>query len=153
MFCHLSGLFWLFSRSIPKRNTTRLQEREESSFTDSAADNSFSGPAAFLIAFHNSSCKYFSYTILHMCTIGAMCLSHVPGKKQILSQTSLASLESLTMPLVQKIVISGDIRCNDCRNRIASAISRMDEAAMESVVVNVLEKNVTVTMTRTMYPP
>ncbi|KAK9276607.1 hypothetical protein L1049_006142 [Liquidambar formosana] len=67
-------------------------------------------------------------------------------KKQpslLVSKTSLASVESLAMPLVQEVVLSADFRCADCQKRVADVISRMNE--MESVVVNVLEKKVSLT--------
>ncbi|XP_042965907.1 uncharacterized protein LOC122299589 isoform X2 [Carya illinoinensis] len=55
-----------------------------------------------------------------------------------LSATSLASVESLSMPLVQEVVLSADIRCAECQRRVADVMSRMNE----SVVVNLLEKKV-----------
>ncbi|KAI3433236.1 uncharacterized protein J3R85_007134 [Psidium guajava] len=57
------------------------------------------------------------------------------------TETSLASIESLTMPLMQEVVLSADIRCAECQKRVADVMSRMTET--ESVVVNVLEKKVT----------
>ncbi|KAL9274824.1 hypothetical protein AKJ16_DCAP12073 [Drosera capensis] len=81
---------------------------------------------------------------------GAMGLSVARRKRRfkadeptLLPRATLASLESLTMPIVQEIVISADIRCKDCQNRIAAVLSRMTET--ESVVVNVLERHATVT--------
>ncbi|XP_038711276.1 uncharacterized protein LOC120005598 isoform X3 [Tripterygium wilfordii] len=56
---------------------------------------------------------------------------------------SLAAVESLSMPLVQEVVLSADIRCARCQSRVAEIMSRMKE--MDSVSVNVLEKKVTVT--------
>ncbi|GAB2228579.1 hypothetical protein Droror1_Dr00022699 [Drosera rotundifolia] len=46
-------------------------------------------------------------------------------KPTLLPRATLASLESLTMPIVQEVVISADIRCKDCQNRIAAVLSRM----------------------------
>ncbi|KAL5553463.1 hypothetical protein UlMin_040864 [Ulmus minor] len=77
---------------------------------------------------------------------------HLPKKKLpvigirksdslFLQGTSLASVESLTLPIVQEIVLSADIGCSDCQKRIAEIMSRMTE----SVVVSVLEKKVTLT--------
>ncbi|XP_030970312.1 uncharacterized protein LOC126690110 isoform X2 [Quercus robur] len=63
------------------------------------------------------------------------------SKSLLLSGTSLASVESLSMPLVQEVVISADIRCSECQKRVADMMSRMNE----SVVVNLLEKKVTLT--------
>ncbi|KAI4381434.1 hypothetical protein MLD38_007504 [Melastoma candidum] len=57
-----------------------------------------------------------------------------------LSTTSLASIESLTMPPVQEVVLSADIRCAECQKRITDFMSRMN--GTESVVVNVTEKKV-----------
>uniref|UniRef100_A0A803KV31 HMA domain-containing protein n=1 Tax=Chenopodium quinoa TaxID=63459 RepID=A0A803KV31_CHEQI len=58
-------------------------------------------------------------------------------------QTSLGFMESLTMPDVQEVVISADVRCSDCQKRILDMISRFDET--ESVVVNLSEKKVAIT--------
>ncbi|XP_065626836.1 uncharacterized protein LOC136066437 isoform X4 [Quercus suber] len=55
------------------------------------------------------------------------------SKSLLLSGTSLAS--------VQEVVISADIRCSECQKRVADMMSRMNE----SVVVNLLEKKVTLT--------
>ncbi|XVE91410.1 hypothetical protein REPUB_Repub01dG0007100 [Reevesia pubescens] len=52
--------------------------------------------------------------------------------------TSLASVESLSMPLVHEVVLSADIRCAECQKRIADIMSRMNET--DSVLVNLLEK-------------
>ncbi|KAJ0037846.1 hypothetical protein Pint_23289 [Pistacia integerrima] len=57
--------------------------------------------------------------------------------------TSLASLESLSMPLVQEVVFSADIKCEECQKRVADIMSRLK--ATESVLINVLEKKVTLT--------
>ncbi|XP_021649029.2 uncharacterized protein LOC110641554 [Hevea brasiliensis] len=62
-------------------------------------------------------------------------------KNMLLPGTSLASVESLSVPLVQEVVLSADIRCAECQMRIAEIMSRMAET--ESVSVNVLEKKVT----------
>ncbi|XP_024027918.1 uncharacterized protein LOC21393331 isoform X2 [Morus notabilis] len=59
----------------------------------------------------------------------------------LLHGTSLASVECLSLPLVQEIVLSADIRCSECQKRIAEIMSRMSE----SVVVNVLDKKVALT--------
>ncbi|GMH27514.1 hypothetical protein Nepgr_029357 [Nepenthes gracilis] len=60
-------------------------------------------------------------------------------------QTSLAFIESLTMPLVQKVVISADVSCKECQKKVNDLISRMTET--ESVEVDVMEKKVTVICT------
>ncbi|XVF03418.1 hypothetical protein REPUB_Repub04eG0259600 [Reevesia pubescens] len=59
-------------------------------------------------------------------------------KSLLLPGTSLASVESLSMPLVHEVVLSADIRCAECQRRIADIMSRMNET--DSVLVNVLEK-------------
>ncbi|CAN0870659.1 hypothetical protein LINGRAHAP2_LOCUS9595 [Linum grandiflorum] len=38
---------------------------------------------------------------------------------------SLAFIESLSMPLVQEVVISADVQCAECQKRVADVISRM----------------------------
>ncbi|CAK7326551.1 unnamed protein product [Dovyalis caffra] len=60
------------------------------------------------------------------------------SKNTLYSGTSLASIESLTVPLFQEVVLSADIRCADCQKRVAAIMSRMNET--ESVSINVLEK-------------
>uniref|UniRef100_A0A7N0T5Y9 HMA domain-containing protein n=1 Tax=Kalanchoe fedtschenkoi TaxID=63787 RepID=A0A7N0T5Y9_KALFE len=60
-----------------------------------------------------------------------------------LQKTSLASLECLDMPLVHQVVLSADFQCPKCQARIDDMVSRMNE--IESVVVNVLDKTVTLT--------
>ncbi|KAL5759176.1 hypothetical protein ACOSP7_017700 [Xanthoceras sorbifolium] len=66
-----------------------------------------------------------------------------PRKQPLISATSLASVESLSMPLVQEVVLSADISCAECQKRVAQIMSRLNET--ESVLVNVLEKKVTLT--------
>nr|AFK37955.1 unknown [Medicago truncatula] len=61
-----------------------------------------------------------------------------------LSGTSLASLESLSLPLVQEVVLSADMQCETCQKRVADIITKMN-AETESIVVNVLEKKVILT--------
>ncbi|CAN1137836.1 hypothetical protein LINPERPRIM_LOCUS23116 [Linum perenne] len=58
---------------------------------------------------------------------------------------SLAVIESLSMPLMQEVVISADVQCAECQKRVADVISRM--SGTESVTVNLLEKQVTLTCT------
>ncbi|KAA8532720.1 hypothetical protein F0562_032753 [Nyssa sinensis] len=65
-------------------------------------------------------------------------------KNRLLPRTSLASMESLTMPLVQEVVLYADFQCAECQKRVADIISRMN-GGTESVVVDVLEKKVTLT--------
>ncbi|KAG8475679.1 hypothetical protein CXB51_032400 [Gossypium anomalum] len=86
----------------------------------------------------------------------------------LLPGSSLASVESLSMPLVHEAVYSADIRCAECQMRIADIISRMNgniggdkgtasgrlavrvfwevlHEYTDSVLVNVLENKVTLT--------
>ncbi|KAK6931487.1 hypothetical protein RJ641_003280 [Dillenia turbinata] len=60
-----------------------------------------------------------------------------------LPRTSLAAFESLTVPLVQEVVLAADFQCAECQKRVADIMSKM--GGTESVVVNVLEKTVTLT--------
>ncbi|MBA0815881.1 hypothetical protein Gohar_000608 [Gossypium harknessii] len=64
-------------------------------------------------------------------------------KSLLLPGSALASVESLSMPLVHQVVLSADIQCAECQRRIAHIMSRMKET--DSVLVNVLEKKVTLT--------
>ncbi|CAO2828397.1 unnamed protein product [Amaranthus hypochondriacus] len=66
-------------------------------------------------------------------------------------QYSLAFMESLTMPQVQEVVLSADVRCMECQKRISDMISRLNET--ESVVVNLLEKKVVITCKGLLKPP
>ncbi|KAG2322217.1 hypothetical protein Bca52824_015430 [Brassica carinata] len=67
------------------------------------------------------------------------------SKLSITSESSLASVASLSMPLIQEIVLSADIRCSDCQEKIADIMSSMIETY--SILVSVLEKKVTLTCT------
>ncbi|XP_057961346.1 uncharacterized protein LOC131153209 [Malania oleifera] len=64
-------------------------------------------------------------------------------KSLLLPQTSLACVESLSMPLVQEVVLSADFQCAECRKRISDIMSKMAE--MESIEVSVVGKKVTLT--------
>ncbi|PNX65375.1 hypothetical protein L195_g054504, partial [Trifolium pratense] len=44
-----------------------------------------------------------------------------------LSGTSLASLESLSLPLVQEVVLSADMQCESCQKRVSDIITKMNE--------------------------
>ncbi|XP_050238492.1 uncharacterized protein LOC126687981 isoform X2 [Mercurialis annua] len=50
--------------------------------------------------------------------------------------------DSSTLSQVKEEVLAADLRCTTCQNRLAHAISTID---VESVVVHVVEKKVTVT--------
>ncbi|KAL9246177.1 hypothetical protein vseg_019745 [Gypsophila vaccaria] len=56
---------------------------------------------------------------------------------------SLAVMESLTLPLVQEVVLSADLRCVECQKRINDVISRINET--ESIMVSLSEKKVAIT--------
>ncbi|XP_014520482.1 uncharacterized protein LOC106777411 isoform X1 [Vigna radiata var. radiata] len=60
------------------------------------------------------------------------------------SRTSLASMESLSMPQVQEVVLSADMQCEKCQRKVTDIITKMN-AETESVLINVLEKKVTLT--------
>ncbi|XP_028221202.1 uncharacterized protein LOC114402736 isoform X2 [Glycine soja] len=59
------------------------------------------------------------------------------------TRTTLASMESLSLPVVQQVVLSADMQCEKCQKRVADILTKMNET--ESVVVNVLEKKVVLT--------
>ncbi|CAJ1977556.1 unnamed protein product [Sphenostylis stenocarpa] len=61
-----------------------------------------------------------------------------------LTRTTLASMESLSLPVVQEVVLSADMQCEKCQKRVADIITKMN-AGTESVVVNVMEKKVVLT--------
>nr|GMD80453.1 NADH-ubiquinone oxidoreductase [Ipomoea batatas] len=68
-----------------------------------------------------------------------------PNKKPIIiPKVTLASIESLAIPLVQEVVFLADYRCARCQKRVAEVMSKMN-GETESVVVSVLEKKITVT--------
>ncbi|CAH8327166.1 unnamed protein product [Eruca vesicaria subsp. sativa] len=67
------------------------------------------------------------------------------SKLSITSESSLASVASLSMPLIQEIVLSADIKCSDCQEKIADIMWRMIETY--SIMMSVLEKEVTLTCT------
>ncbi|CAI9096233.1 OLC1v1032324C1 [Oldenlandia corymbosa var. corymbosa] len=57
---------------------------------------------------------------------------------------TLASIESLAIPLVQEVVFLADFRCPNCQQRVAEVMSKMN-GETDSVEVSVLDKKVTVT--------
>ncbi|KAL3501699.1 hypothetical protein ACH5RR_036148 [Cinchona calisaya] len=86
-----------------------------------------------------------------------MAVVHVQNKKNFTSvdaknsrgvpiprPTTLASIESLAIPLVQEIVFLADFRCAKCQQRVAEIMAKMN-GETDSVVVSVLEKKVTLT--------
>ncbi|XP_076906340.1 uncharacterized protein LOC143562418 [Bidens hawaiensis] len=61
--------------------------------------------------------------------------------------TTLATIESLTFPLVQEVVLLADFRCKNCQDRVADIVSRLN-GEVESMEFSLMEKRVTLTMTR-----
>ncbi|KAD4983037.1 hypothetical protein E3N88_19708 [Mikania micrantha] len=43
--------------------------------------------------------------------------------------TTLATIESLTIPLVQEVVLLADFRCKSCQDRVAHIVSKLNETA------------------------
>ncbi|KAH1094793.1 hypothetical protein AAZX31_14G148100 [Glycine max] len=43
-----------------------------------------------------------------------------------LTRTTLASMESLSLPVVQEIVLSADMQCEKCQKRVADIITKMN---------------------------
>ncbi|PSR88264.1 Polycystic kidney disease [Actinidia chinensis var. chinensis] len=66
------------------------------------------------------------------------------SNRLLIPRTSLASVESLTMPLIHEVVLLADFQCEECQKRVADIVSRIN-GETESVVVSVLEKEVTLT--------
>ncbi|XP_028768209.1 uncharacterized protein LOC114739248 isoform X2 [Neltuma alba] len=60
-----------------------------------------------------------------------------------ISRATLASMESLSLPIVQEVVVFADMQCKNCQKRVSDIITKMNET--ESLEVNVLEKKVTLT--------
>ncbi|KAI3720009.1 hypothetical protein L6452_20916 [Arctium lappa] len=61
--------------------------------------------------------------------------------------TTLATIESLTFPLVQEVVLLADFRCKNCQDRVADIVSKLNGEA-DSVEISLMEKRVTITLTR-----
>ncbi|KAL1553553.1 hypothetical protein AAHA92_14213 [Salvia divinorum] len=60
------------------------------------------------------------------------------------SETTLAAVESLALPLVQEVVFLADFRCPKCQRRVAEIMAKMN-GETQSVVISVSEKTVTLT--------
>ncbi|EPS58118.1 hypothetical protein M569_16699 [Genlisea aurea] len=52
-------------------------------------------------------------------------------------------MESLSVPMVQEVVVLADLGCNKCKERIAKIITKLDCGETQSVVISVREKMVT----------
>ncbi|KAL8268888.1 hypothetical protein R6Q59_002686 [Mikania micrantha] len=61
--------------------------------------------------------------------------------------TTLATIESLTIPLVQEVVLLADFRCKSCQDRVAHIVSKLNGEA-DSMEINLMEKKVTITLSR-----
>nr|KAJ0218219.1 hypothetical protein LSAT_V11C300124770 [Lactuca sativa] len=71
--------------------------------------------------------------------------------------TTLASIESLTFPLIQEVVLMADFRCKMCQDRVANIVSKFNESTddindrvdgeMESMEIMIKEKKVILTFT------
>ncbi|MCE5166253.1 hypothetical protein HAX54_016445 [Datura stramonium] len=59
-------------------------------------------------------------------------------------RVTLASIESLSVPLVQEVVFLADYRCTKCQQRVAQVMSKMN-GETKSILISVLEKKVTLT--------
>ncbi|KAJ9563700.1 hypothetical protein OSB04_008860 [Centaurea solstitialis] len=59
--------------------------------------------------------------------------------------TTLATIESLTFPIVQEVVFLADFRCKSCQDRVAHIVSRLNGEA-DSVEISLMEKRVTITL-------
>ncbi|KAI3744319.1 hypothetical protein L1987_57398 [Smallanthus sonchifolius] len=59
--------------------------------------------------------------------------------------TTLATIESLTFPLVQEVVLLADFRCKNCQDRVADIVSRLN-GETESMEISLMEKKVTITL-------
>ncbi|KAG9136889.1 hypothetical protein Leryth_020615 [Lithospermum erythrorhizon] len=73
-----------------------------------------------------------------------------PNIGEFRKSTTLASMESLSMPEVHEVVFLADFRCSKCQERVAEVMSKMN-GDMQSVVVSVREKEVTLTCTNSRY--
>ncbi|KAL7607871.1 hypothetical protein Lser_V15G11828 [Lactuca serriola] len=60
--------------------------------------------------------------------------------------TTLASIESLTFPLIQEVVLMADFRCKMCQDRVANIVSKFN-GEMESMEIMIKEKKVILTFT------
>ncbi|XP_038679563.1 heavy metal-associated isoprenylated plant protein 20-like [Tripterygium wilfordii] len=60
--------------------------------------------------------------------------------EQLLPRITRSIVNPLTNSQVHEVVLAADLGCAKCREKVADAISRLDE--MESVVVHVVEKKI-----------
>ncbi|KAJ8539199.1 hypothetical protein K7X08_013451 [Anisodus acutangulus] len=64
--------------------------------------------------------------------------------RMAIPRVTLASIESLSIPLVQEVVFLADYRCTKCQQRVAEVMSKMN-GETKSILISVLEKKVTLT--------
>ncbi|WOG88934.1 hypothetical protein DCAR_0208169 [Daucus carota subsp. sativus] len=65
-------------------------------------------------------------------------------KNGLVPRITLASVESLTLPLVQEVVLLADFGCKGCQEKVATMMSRMNGETV-SIEVSLSEKKVTLT--------
>ncbi|KAK8659241.1 hypothetical protein V6N13_029450 [Hibiscus sabdariffa] len=149
----LSQLKWKSSGKRKRVTSTHLRKLNCSrslikSSAQPVSSEHFLIPASLKV--DNDNCKYIGKEAMVIPTKAlkkeARRVQFNNPKSFLLPGTSLASVESLSMPLVHEVVISADIGCADCQKKIADIISRMN-ADTDSVLVNVLENKVTLTCT------
>ncbi|KAL2509611.1 heavy metal-associated isoprenylated plant protein 5 [Forsythia ovata] len=68
------------------------------------------------------------------------------SKGSRLKGTTLATIESLAVPIEQELVFLADFRCSGCQQRVTEIVSKINEE-IQSVVVSVFEKKVTLVCT------
>ncbi|WVZ12178.1 hypothetical protein V8G54_016708 [Vigna mungo] len=51
------------------------------------------------------------------------------------SRTSLASMESLSMPQVQEVVLSADMQCENCQRKVTDIITKMNASVCTNAVL------------------
>ncbi|KAJ0433541.1 hypothetical protein HanRHA438_Chr17g0813461 [Helianthus annuus] len=66
------------------------------------------------------------------------------SNKLVKVPATLASIESLTFPLVQEVVILADYRCKMCKDKVADMVSKL-KGDMESMEIMITEKKVILT--------
>ncbi|CAH1414026.1 unnamed protein product [Lactuca virosa] len=68
------------------------------------------------------------------------------SKNLVKLPATLASIESLTFPLIQEVVLMADFRCKMCQDRVANIVSKFN-GEMESMEIMIKEKMVILTFT------
>nr|XP_034893436.1 uncharacterized protein LOC118032762 [Populus alba]TKR98160.1 hypothetical protein D5086_0000205890 [Populus alba] len=65
--------------------------------------------------------------------------------RPLLRRINSAPVISSQKPLVQEVVLPAELRCPSCQKRVTDAISSIEGKYVESIVVHVVEKKVTLT--------